>query len=188
MQLCIVLCAAVVFDSVVCCHKVKGSLSEEKCKANAQRQTNLKKSVFSCSQLSRRGHVSFLKCSSEQTRAVSHELRQHHQNIRETISDASLFSDDFTATPRYYANVRHILCNYKRTPLRKMRRVALPGLIIQSWLLSHLSKSRREQAIGSGWPCRNRSCVWLEHQSRCELENKQLAHVSWKEMRRLPLL
>lgn len=140
MQLCIVLCAAVVFDSSVCCQKVKESLSEEKCKANTQKQI-LRSLVLSCSsQLSLRGHLCFLKRSSEQSKAVSYLfLREDYvgfASITKTqekeISNSLLFSDDFTATPRYYANVRHILCNYKRTLLRKMRRVASLGLIIQS--------------------------------------------------------
>lgn len=132
------------------------SVRKKKCKANTQKQI-LRSLVLSCSsQLSLRGHLCFLKRSSEQSKAVSYLfLREDYvgfASITKTqekeISNSLLFSDDFTATPRYYANVRHILCNYKRTLLRKMRRVASLGLIIQSWLLSHFSQSRR----GAGDP------------------------------------
>lgn len=98
--------------------------------------------VLSCSRWSQRGHFSLLNCTSRQYKAVLHlflskDFVSSTTNTKK--SDSLLFPDDFTAMPRYYANVRHILCNYKRSPLHKMWRVASSGLIIQSWLLSNFS-------------------------------------------------
>lgn len=118
-------------------------------------------------------------------------LHEHHlkrRNKKKKTRWLLLFSDDFTATACYYANVRHILRNYKHTPRHKMRQLASSRLNIQSWLLCNFSQSRRETGDPE-WIASPQSKLRLTRASiSLWAGNKQLAHVSWEEMRHLPLL